>query len=329
MQHGIWLHACALAANSDRDVEIVPVGPAARPTAAAAFAKSGRIFARLNLLGAEDLWMPTDVHYQDENAANELADALVNSGLPARFGHFPADSQFVAALTRASRGKGYVMSGPVPGVYLISLDESWRQPEQKLNSKRRSDLRRRRKKADALGSVRFDIICPTPAAVGDLVDEAFAVEASGWKGRSGTALALDEKQNAFFRHYARLASEAGILRLCFMRIDDKPVAATIAAQCDGAFWQFKIGYDESYKACSPSKLLLAETVRHAAQAGLSAYEFLGNAAWIEEWTTDIRPSLRLRYYPFNPAGVAAIISDAVQASARRISDRVQSARRGK
>lgn len=329
MQHQIWLRACALATNPNGDIEIVSAGPAGRPSAAAAFIKSGRLSPRLNLLGAEELWMPTDVHYKDEHSANELADALVKKGLPARFGHFPAGSKFVAALTRASRGSGYVMSSPVPGVYYIPLDETWRQPEQKLRSKRRSDLRRRRKKAEALGHVSFEIVCPEPAAVDALIDEAFAVEASGWKGRSGTALALDEKQNAFFRHYGRLASDVGILRLCFMRIDGKPVAATIAAECDGAFWQFKIGYDETYKECSPSKLLLAETVAHAAQAGLSAYEFLGNAPWIEEWTSDIRPSLRLRYYPFNPAGAAAIVSDALHAGAKRIIDRVQAAGRGK
>ena len=107
-----------------------------------------------------------------------------------------------------------------------------------------------------------------------------------------------------------------------MRIDGKAVAATIAAQCDDAFWQFKIGYDEAYKECSPSKLLLAETVRHAARAGLSRYEFLGSASWIEDWTTSVRPSLRLRYYPYNPAGAAAVVSDAIAAVARRAKDRI-------
>ena len=127
----------------------------------------------------------------------------------------------------------------------------------------------------------------------------------------------------FFRRYGQLASDAGIFRLCFLRIDGKAIAMTIAAECDDAFWQFKIGYDESYKNCSPGTLLQIETVRHAAKLGLARYEFLGNGAWTKEWTDDAHPIMRLRYYPFNFASAAAFFADGSIAAGKRLKKRMR------
>lgn len=323
MLHDIWLRACALGPHADDRFEIIDASSGQRPIAAAAFAR--RAFTpSLYLVGAEVLWAQTDVHYEDEAAAAALADAVVAKGSPARFGHFPGESVFVAALEAASKGKGVVLSDALGGAPYIQFDDSWRDPEKKLKSRRRSDLRRCRKKADAIGAVTIDIIAPEPHEVDALIEEAITVEASGWKGRSKTALASDEKQLAFFRHYARLASEAGILRLAFMRIDGRPVAVQIVALCDNALWGFKSGFDEAYKAFSPGMILFLEVVRYAANAGVERHEFLGRSApWTLEWTTDEHPRVRLRYYPFNPAGAASFLLDGFTALANRVREQIR------
>jgi CelD/BcsL family acetyltransferase involved in cellulose biosynthesis len=326
MLHDIWRRACARELNARGAFEVVAAKDGERSIAAAVFARRRSVFApHLFLLGAEDLWEPADVLYENARGASALAEAVLERGLPVRFGHFPADSLFVAALKDKCPGKALLIADPVPGSPFIRLDESWREPEKKFKSRRQGDFRRMRRKAEGMGAVAADILAPRAGDVDALLEEAIAVEAGGWKARSRSALAYDEKAGAFFREYARLASEAGILRLAFLRIAGKAAATQIAVECDNAFWLLKIGYDDAYKDCSPGNLLMLETVRRAAGLGLSTFEFLGKAApWTSIWTEEERPNIRLRIYPFNPAGVAAIAIDGAGAAARRASAFIQS-----
>lgn len=322
MLHEIWFRACALGLDPDEQFEILSVQNENKPTAAAAFTRRGRFVPRLYLLGAEDLWEPSEVLYDDDNAASGLAEKVVKKGLPVRFGHFMEDSLFVDALKKAARGKGIVMADPVGGAPYIGLDDSWCEPEKKFSKRKQADLRRRRKKATACGAMNTEIITPQMDELDALLDEAVRVEGSGWKGRSGTALASNKEQLSFFRTYARLATEAGIFRLVFLRIGGQTAAIRICVECDGKFWGFKTGYDETFREFSPGKFLFIDIVRYAANAGLSTHEFLGNAApWTREWTTDEHPLIRFRFYPYNFAGVAALCVDGISAAARRVKAR--------
>ncbi|HEY6608443.1 MAG TPA: GNAT family N-acetyltransferase [Candidatus Limnocylindria bacterium] len=319
MQHEIWVRACAEALNPDGEFEIVTSGDRSSPVAGAVFARRGPPLARqLSLLGAEDLWEPTDVFYRDAEAARSLATALLARGLPVRFGHFPADSLFVAALKGAARGKALFFADGVAGSPHLRLDASWREPEKKFSGQRQRDLRRKRRKAEALGALTFDVVAPGVDTVDALLHEAMAVEAASWKARSRTALLFDDTLNTFFRVYARLASEAGILRFAFLRIGGRAVAVQVGVVSDGAEWQLKIGYDEAYRECSPGNLLMLEVVAQAAALGLESFEFLGKSApWTKLWTEDERPNVRLRVYPFTARGGIVFLLDAVGVIWRR------------
>ena len=307
MLHDIWMRACVAASETGQQFEFLLAQTGTAPRAACALSRRVSFFPLLTLLGAEEIWLPTDAHYQDENAAALLAEQLTQLDLPARFGHFPGNSAFVTALKTAGRGKGIVRTTDLGGAPYIQFDDSWREPEKKLKSKRRSDLRRCRKKAEALGAVAFEMVTPNPGNVDQLIDEAIVIEASGWKGRSGTAIAKDKFHNAFFRHYGRLAAERGILRLAFLRIDGRAVAVQIAAECDSAFWGFRTRFDETYRDVAPGMILFLEVVRYAANSGVATHEFLGKSApWMRDWATGERPIVGLRYYPFNITGAAAL-----------------------
>ncbi|MGE0408053.1 MAG: GNAT family N-acetyltransferase [Amphiplicatus sp.] len=314
MLHEAWIRACARALNPDGAFEII-----AAERACAVFERRRAVFPCLFLLGAEELWEPADVLYEDERGAARLAAAVVKRGLPARFGHFPADSAFVVALKEICRGKAFLLADPVAGSPCLTLHEGWREPESQFNSRRKSDFRRMRRKAEAMGAVTMEFLSPNAEEAGALIEEAIAVEAGGWKAKAGSALLFDAKALAFFRLYARLAGEAGLLRLSFLRIDGKAAAAQIAVEYENALWLLKIGYDDAYKDCSPGNLLLLETVRRAAKQGLLAVEFLGKSApWTALWTKQERANIRLRVYPFNAPGAAAFVFDAGAAGYRRI-----------
>lgn len=194
-----------------------------------------------------------------------------------------------------------------------------REPEQHFNPGRRSDLRRARRRAEALGEVSVDLLSPRPDQVEGLLEEAYSVESAGWKGRSGTALAVDQPLGGFFRRWAHRAASAGQLRMSFLRIGSRPVAMQIAAEVNKRLWLLKIGYDETVRKASPGTLLMLSVVAAAADGGLASIEFLGTAeAWTAVWATGSRECVRIAGYPVGVRVLPAFAKDSSRAVGRKL-----------
>jgi hypothetical protein len=86
----------------------------------------------------------------------------------------------VAALWRDCRD----VSGSPP----ILIDVSWQEPERKFSRRARQNFRCRLRLAEATAPVSFEILSPSPVEVELSLDEAYRVEAAGWKGERGNAL---------------------------------------------------------------------------------------------------------------------------------------------
>jgi CelD/BcsL family acetyltransferase involved in cellulose biosynthesis len=311
MQRHAWAKAFSEAFGIDHELKIVVVSAGRQVNAIAPLATRRVGVTRLELAGVEQLSEPCDFVYRDGAALERLAAGVAGQSLPVLLGRIVADSPTVEALRRAYRRRTiFYARGAAPYPW-IELDESWREPEAKFGSDRRSDLRRARRRAEQLGEVTTEILAPRPEDVAPLIDELLRVEAAGWKGREGTALAADAPRRRFFERFAELAAEAGFLRIAFLRIDGRAAAVQLAAECGGRFWLLKVGYDEEFKRSSPGSLLMLETIRHAAGRGLASYELLGTAEpWTRVWTERERECLAIRAYPPRPAGFAAAAADA-------------------
>jgi CelD/BcsL family acetyltransferase involved in cellulose biosynthesis len=263
----------------------------------------------LTLLAAE-MYEIMDFPHADESAVAQLARAIVRTARPLELKRVPADSPAVAALTHAYRARGLVRIQPAGGSPWISLDEYWCDPEMRLESGRRSDLRRARRHAEKMGPVETTIVAPTRAELPQLLEEAFQVEAAGWKGAHGTALATDAVRGAFFRRYTEQACAKGTLRMCILRIGGRAAAAQIAIESGGRFDLLRAGYDEQFSRCSPGMLLTVESIRYAARRGLRSYEFNGDVEpWTKVWTQQEHACCSLRAYPFSPRGLWALAAD--------------------
>lgn len=321
MQEFAWFRACAATLAADREFFVVAVGTPSHVSAIAPLARKRDGAACWELIG-DDVYEPLDFVYEDPAALIPLAQALARAKIPLLLKRVPADSPVVEALQQAFRWKGFVLARPVPGCPWVALDADWLEPESRLSPGRRSDLRRARRIAETMGPVRCEILSPLPAELGPWLDEAFRIEAAGWKGRTGSALACDAERGLFYRGYAAAAARKGILRLCFLRIGGTAAAMQLAVEHGQRFWLFKIGYDEAFARCSPGTLLVAETIRYAAARGLCSYEFLGSVEpWTRMWTCLERPCVSLRAYPAAGKGMAVLAAD-VAASARRGVSRV-------
>jgi len=277
----------------------------------------------LTLLAAE-MYEILDFLHADESAVHELTRAIVSTGRPLDLKRIPADSPVVAAIQAAYRGRGVVRRQPVGGSPWIPLDDSWAEPEMRLEAGRRSDLRRARRHAEKMGAVETAIITPTRAQLPQLLEEAFQVEAAGWKGAHGTALAADPVRGVFFRRYLEQACAKGILRMCVLRIGGQPAAAQIAIESGSRFDLLRAGYDEQFSRCSPGMLLTVESIRYAAGRGLCSYEFNGDVEpWTTVWTRHEHPCCSLRAYPFSPRGGWALFADGWQAALQRLHKRFE------
>jgi CelD/BcsL family acetyltransferase involved in cellulose biosynthesis len=108
--------------------------------------------------------------------------------------------------------------------------------------------------------------------------EFLALESSGWKGASKTALASAPERAAFVKAMAESFASEDKLRIESLDLDGKAVAMGLLIE-DGAvgyFW--KIAYDESYAAQSPGALFVRElTGRLSAQRTLRAIDSCATA----------------------------------------------------
>lgn len=323
MQTPAWLEAAG-ATFSDLEPHFVCVlerrdtGPPTLAALAALARRPGR-GRRLENLAGRELAEPLDVLWRDEEALAELCGHLADERRPLLLARQPLDSPALSALRAAYRGRAAVAVTGRRGLPVIDLDPDATGNGAQLSSRRRSDLRRARRRAEAIGAVETDVLAPHPDELDALLATALEVEAASWKGRAGSALLHDPARLGFFRRYARAAAAAGELRIAFLRIGGSPAAMQLAVVHGDAWWVLKIGYDERFARCSPGQLLFGETVATAARAGLERYELLGGSdPWTRAWTTRERPCATVLVYPARPAVLPLLVADAGRLAQREL-----------
>jgi len=315
-----WTWAGAVALATEQSPQVIVASCDGEPRGVAALAH-GRNWGlqRWEMLGVRRINEPADLTYADDAALVALVEAIIGLRRPLLLGRLPADSPTLGLIQRACRGRGVVLVRPQASCPTVALDDHWLQPEGQLSSRRRSDYRRALRRADQEGGTQAEIITPRPDEVDSLLDLALEIEARSWKGAAGTALAQDPQRGRFLREFARWASRAAVLRIALLRIGGAPSAMQVAVEQGERWWLLKIGFDPALGHCSPGNLLLAETLRHAAQRGLKSYEFLGTVEpWTQVWTRAERQCVSVRIYPRGLRGAAALARDAAGAAWRRL-----------
>ena len=130
-----------------------------------------------------------------------------------------------------------------------------------LGAKKLKDLRRQRNRLAEHGAVHFDV-ARTPADVAAAIETFLMLEASGWKGKRGTALGQDEGDAAFIRRAAPALAATGQCEIVSWRAGDTPVAAAIVLRHRHRAFYFKLGVDERFAKFSPGVQLTLELTRY-------------------------------------------------------------------
>lgn len=176
--------------------------------------------------------------------------------------------------------------------------------EARTSSKFRANLRRRERRLLELGPVAVERGSP-PGGLDGALDAFFALEAAGWKGARGTAIARDPRLVGFYRRVAADAAARGALALRALTVGGRPVACFLALVHRGALCLPKVAYDEGLGAVSPGQLLLREVLAEAEARGLAELDFLGpDMEWKRDWAPRHRPHDWLTIYRPTLAGRA-------------------------
>jgi CelD/BcsL family acetyltransferase involved in cellulose biosynthesis len=122
------------------------------------------------------------------------------------------------------------------------------------------NLRRFRTKLEKVGNVSM-AVRKGSTATEDLLPEFLALEASGWKGRNGTAILHDPKATQFFTALVKNVSRCGHLEWHTIRVNEQLVAAQLAIRCGNCLCLVKYAFDEDFADCRPGTLLTELTLR--------------------------------------------------------------------
>lgn len=135
--------------------------------------------------------------------------------------------------------------------------------------KKRKELRRLRKRLSDAGTL-TSAITSEPEALAAALADFLTLEASGWKGRAGTAAQANEELRRFVVQAVSALAAEGKASVARLALDDRAIAAIVALRSGDTAWCWKIAYDESQSRASPGvQILLDVTEALLANPGIA------------------------------------------------------------
>ena len=125
---------------------------------------------------------------------------------------------------------------------------------------RLKDLRRRQRRLAEGGVVSLETVTQGPA-LARAVEIFLDVEAAGWKGTAGSAMACRTAHAAFARAVFRAEGGPVGIRADILSRDGTTLAVSLALVAGGTAYLLKTAYDETARAFAPGLVLEAEIVR--------------------------------------------------------------------
>jgi CelD/BcsL family acetyltransferase involved in cellulose biosynthesis len=178
--------------------------------------------------------------------------------------HFPGEQQWSTLLDATVLGRE---ASPL----LRFEGRSWEELLASRSTNFRQQVRRRERKLAKSFELRFRLSDDVERLRDDFATLVRLHELR-WSG--GGSEAFPEKVRAFHEDFAVLALERGWLRLWLLELDGEPVAAWYGFRFAGADWFYQSGRDPAYEDLNVGFVLMAHTVRDAAEARMSEYHLL-------------------------------------------------------
>jgi CelD/BcsL family acetyltransferase involved in cellulose biosynthesis len=208
----------------------------------------------------------------------------------------------------------------------LTLEAGWDGYLAARSANFRQQVRRRERNLRRRHAVRFRLAVE-PSALQDDMTLLCALHRARW-GRTGSAFLRWEP---FHRDFASIAAERGWLRLWFLELDDRPVAAWYGFRFAGVESYYQAGRDPRLSDEHVGSVLLAHTIREAAADGIREYRLLRGAESFKLRFADGDPGVKTFGFGRGVRGGAARIAAASALRSERlrfVSRRIAGFRRG-
>jgi CelD/BcsL family acetyltransferase involved in cellulose biosynthesis len=257
--------------------------------------------ARRSLLPVRVLSAPTFAHCYlatpvvDRDCLDEALDAMLDG-----VADDPQLPKIVALDLMAATGPTYdalmrvlAQRGSAPCIFeqtrrpkLASELDGKTYLERSLSGSTRKKLRQHRRKLSEQGAL-TSVIAAEPDAVRRALEEFLTMEASGWKGREGTALLCSTTEAAFMRGAVGALADQGRASVHSLYLNGKPVSMQLVARAGAAAFTWKTAYDEAFRDFSPGTLLLEDyTAAFLADKSIASVDScsFGDSGFMSAWT---------------------------------------------
>jgi CelD/BcsL family acetyltransferase involved in cellulose biosynthesis len=164
----------------------------------------------------------------------------------------PRDGAFAAALRRVLSRRGGMSAefGTHARALLWPAEDRAGYLEQNVPHKKLKELRRQRRRLADAGTVGL-VTARDAADIAAALADFLALEASGWKGRAGSAAGTHAPIRAFMQRALTELAERDSARIDRLMQDGRPLAAAITLRSGDTAWFWKIAYDEAHARFSP------------------------------------------------------------------------------
>ena len=102
-------------------------------------------------------------------------------------------------------------------------------------------------------------------AIAAAIEDFFALEANGWKGKAGTAAASHDNVRGFVTTALSGLAAEGKVTINRLFLDGRAIAAAITLRSGDTAWYWKIAYDEKFARYAPGVLLTAALTEELAE----------------------------------------------------------------
>ncbi len=104
------------------------------------------------------------------------------------------------------------------------------------------------------------------------LEDYIALEARGWKGRAGTALANEPNGLSYFRAIVAGFAASDQIAVDQIRLDGKPIAIGLTVEADGHSMLWKTTFDEDFSRFGPGMLLNMAVTRRLFATGRASLD---------------------------------------------------------
>jgi CelD/BcsL family acetyltransferase involved in cellulose biosynthesis len=208
----------------------------------------------------------------------------------------PAEGPVFAALARvlARSGRMHYLAAQEARAMLTGESSAAAYLEASMSAKKRKELRRQHNRLAEEGALTFERV-EGSAGVAEWTAEFLALEAAGWKGEQGSALASAPDTAALFTDALAGAAAAGRLERLALRLDGRAIAMLANLITAPGAYSYKTAFDEAYARFSPGMLLQLENLALLEREGIRWADSCAveGHPMIERLWRDVRPMASL------------------------------------